>query len=226
MTNRDYQRSLEKHHITPIINHLNISWDIVEIGDEPDVIIRNYKGKDIGVENIEYHSTKYIQETDAKLDKICKKYEGILKERGEVGFILNVNFSDDVYSVKRLDDQKVLEDIEYSRDRQEGKRYVWYSMRSNMQMDDVKVFRFVSKIFSGEINYSIVKKLIERKEEKLTSYKRLEKNKSIDEYWLNINIPLNEGVIYKPEDTLSVESDYKRIYLSTFELGDTPLRLK
>jgi hypothetical protein len=95
-----------------------------------------------------------------------------------------------------------------------------------MQMDDVKVFRFVSKIFSGKINHSIVKKLIERKEEKLTSYKRLEKNKSIDEYWLNINIPFNEGVIYKPEDTLSVESDYKRIYLSTFELGDTPLRLK
>lgn len=226
MTNRDYQRSLEKHHITPIINHLNISWDNVEIGDEPDVIIRNYKGKDIGVENIEYHSTQHIQETDVKLNKICKKYEGILKERGEVGFMLHVNFSDDVYSVKRLDDQKVLEDIEYSRDRQDGKRFVWYSMRLNMQMDDVKVFRLVSKIFSGEINYSIVKKLIERKEEKLTSYKRLEKNKSIDEYWLNINIPLNEGVIYKPEDTLSVESDYKRIYLSTFELGDTPLRLK
>ena len=116
MTNRDYQRGLEKHHITPIINHLNISWDNVEIGDEPDVIIRNYKGKDIGVENIEYHSTQHIQETDAKLYKICKEYEGILKERGEVGFILNVNFSDDVYSVKRLDDQKVLEDIESGRE--------------------------------------------------------------------------------------------------------------
>ena len=53
-----------------------------------------------------------------------------------------------------------------------------------------------------------------------------ERLNSIDEYWLNINIPFNEGVIYKPDDTLNVESDYTRIYLSTYELGDTPLRIK
>ena len=83
-----------------------------------------------------------------------------------------------------------------------------------------------TQFISDEIDYSIIRKLIEKKERKLTSYKQLEKNKFIDEYWLNINIPFNEGVIYKPEDTLNVESDYTRIYLSTYELGDTPLRIK
>ena len=53
MTNKEYKKQLEKHHITPIINHLNISWEDVEIGDEPDVIIRNYEGKIIGLYFVE-----------------------------------------------------------------------------------------------------------------------------------------------------------------------------
>lgn len=217
---------IEKHHITPIINNLNISWEDVEIGDEPDVIIKNYEGKIIGVENVEYHPTQDIQRTVARLDKICREYEDILRERGEVGFQLNVQFSNYAYSLKRLDSKKVIEDIEYSRGREVGKKYVWYSMRSDILKDNVRVLRMDTQFISDEIDYSIIRKVIEKKELKLIGYKQLEKNRFIDEYWLNINIPFNEGVIYKPEDTLSVESDYKRIYLSTYELGDTPLRIK
>ena len=217
---------MEKHHITPIINHLNISWEDVEIGDKPDVIIRNYEGKIIGVENVEYHPIQERQETDARLDNICREYEDILRGRGEVGFQLNVQFSNYAYSLKRLDSKKVIEDIEYSRGREVSKKYVWYSMRSDILKDNVRVLRMDTQFISDEIDYSIIRKLIEKKEIKLISYKQLEKNKFIDEYWLNINIPFNEGVIYKPDDTLSVESDYTRIYLSTYELGDTPLRIK
>ena len=226
MTNEEYQKLIETHHILPIINYLSVNLEDVEIDDKPDVIIRNYEGKVIGVENVEYHSTQDIQRTDKRLAKICKEYENILKERGDVGFFLNVNFSEYVYSVKRLDSKEVIEDIEYSRGREVGKRFVWYSMRSDELKDDVRVLRTESKIFCNKIDYSIIRTLIEKKERKLTRYKQLEKNKLIDEYWLNINIPFNEGVIYKPEDTLSIESDYKRIYLSTYELGDTPLRIK
>lgn len=226
MTNAEYQKGMEKHHITPIINHLNISWEDVEIGDEPDIIIRNYEGKIIGVENVEYHSTQDRQRTDARLDKICEEYEKILRERGDVGFQLSVQFSDFAYSLKRLDSKKVIEDIEYSRGREVGKRFVWHSMRSDILKDNVRVLRMDTQFISDEIDYSIIRKLIEKKERKLISYKQLEKNKFIDEYWLNINIPFNEGVIYKPEDTLNVESDYTRIYLSTYELGYTPLRIK
>ena len=217
---------MEKHHITPIVNHINIGWENVEIGDEPDVIIKNYEGKVIGIENVEYHPTQDIQRTNARLDKICEEYEGILKERGDVGFQLNVQFDRSAYSIKRLDSKKVIEDIEYSRGREVGKRFVWHSMRSDILKDNVRVLRMETQFISDEIDYSIIRKLIEKKERKLISYKQLEKNKFIDEYWLNINIPFNEGVIYKPEDTLNVESDYTRIYLSTYELGDTPLRIK
>lgn len=217
---------MEKHHISPIINHLNISWEDVEISDEPDVTIKNYEGKIIGVENVEYHSTQDRQRTDARLDKICEEYEKILRERGDVSFQLSVQFSDFAYSLKRLDSKKVIEDIEYSRGREAGKRFVWHSMRSDILKDNVRVLRMDTQFISDEIDYSIIGKLIENKERKLISYKQLEKNKFIDEYWLNINIPFNEGVIYKPEDTLNVESDYTRIYLSTYELGDTPLRIK
>ena len=226
MTNEEYQRLMEKHHISPIINHLNISWEDVEIGDEPDVTIKNYEGKIIGVENVEYHSTQDRQRTDARLDKICEEYEKILRERGDVGFQLSVQFSDFAYSLKRLDSKKVIEDIEYSRGREVGKRFVWHSMRSDILKDNVRVLRMDTKFINDEIDYSIIRERIEDKEQKLINYKRLEKNKFIDEYWLNINIPFNEGVIYKPDDTLSFESDYTRIYLSTYELGDTPLRIK
>ena len=99
-------------------------------------------------------------------------------------------------------------------------------MCSELFNDAVDVKRIDKQFVSDEIDYSIIRKLIEKKGQKLLNYKRLEKNKFIDEYWLNINIPFNEGVIYKPNDTLSVESDYTRIYLSTHSLGDTPLRIK
>ena len=225
MTNEEYKKQLEKHHITPIINHLNISWEDVEIGDKPDVIIKNYEGKIIGVENVKYHPTEERQETDARLDRICKEYEEILRKRGDVGFTLRVEFSNYAYSVKRLDSKKVIEDIEYSRGREVGKRHVWNSVYSELFNDVVDVKRINKQFVSDEIDYSIIRKLIEKKEQKLINYKRLEKNKFIDEYWLNINIPFNEGVIYKPDDTLNVESDYTRIYLSTYELGE-PLRIK
>lgn len=226
MTHKEEQIKKEEGYISPIKKHLNISWGDVEIGDEPDVIIRNYEGKIIGVENVEYHPTQDRQRTDARLDKICQEYEGILKERCDVGFQLCVQFNNYAYSLKRLDSKKVIEDIEYSRGREFGKRFVWHSMRSDILKDNVRVLRMDTQFISDEIDYSIIRKLIEKKERKLISYKQLEKNKFIDEYWLNINIPLNEGVIYKPDDTLSVESDYTRIYLSTHSLGDTPLRIK
>ncbi|MBR5277561.1 MAG: hypothetical protein IKU35_10570 [Bacteroidaceae bacterium] len=226
MTNGEHQKLIETHHILPIINYLSVNLEDVKIGDKPDVIIRNYEGKVIGVENVEYHPTQNRQRTDKRLTKICKEYEDILRERGEVGFFLNVHFSEYAYSVKRLESKEVIEDIEYSRGREVGKRFVWYSMRSDILKDNVRVLRMETKIFSNKIDYSTIKTLIEKKERKLTGYKQLEKNKFIDEYWLNINIPFNEGVIYKPDDTLSVESDYTRIYLSTYELGDTPLRIK
>ena len=164
MTNTEHQRLIETHHILPIINHLSVNFEDVEIGDEPDVIIKNYEGKIIGVENVEYHSSQNISRTIARLDKICGEYEDILRERGDVGFQLNVHFSDYVYSLKRLDSKKVIEDIEYSRSREVGKRFVWYSMRSDILNDNVRVLRMDSKIFSNEIDYSIIRKLIEKKE--------------------------------------------------------------
>ena len=83
-----------------------------------------------------------------------------------------------------------------------------------------------TKVINDKIDYSEIQRCIDRKEKKLIEYKKLEKNQSIDEYWLNINIPLTEKVVYKQEDTYNVESGYKRIYLSTYELGDKPLRIK
>ena len=79
MNNEEYQILLEKHHITPLVNHLKISWEDAEIGNRPDVVIRNYEGKVIGVENTEYHPTKRIQETNSILDNICEDYEKILR---------------------------------------------------------------------------------------------------------------------------------------------------
>ena len=70
MDNEEFQTLLEKHHITPLINYLKISWEDVEIGNRPDVVIKNHEGKIIGIENTEYHPTRKIQETEAKLDKM------------------------------------------------------------------------------------------------------------------------------------------------------------
>ena len=104
--------------------------------------------------------------------------------------------------------------------------YIYGVDRFGVIKDDVAVGRTDAFIIDDKIDYSEIQRCIERKEKKLIEYKKLEKNQSIDEYWLNINIPLTEKVVYKQEDTYNVESGYKRIYLSTYELGDKPLRIK
>ena len=226
MNNEEYQILLEKHHITPIINYLKIGWEDVEIGNRPDVVIRNYEGKLIGIENTEYHPTRKIQETEAKLDKICKDYAKILRERGDIGYQLNINFSDYVYSLKRIDSKKVIEEIDNCRKHKIDGIFISDIYQSADIIDDVVVGRMGAFFASYKIDYSEIQRCIDRKEKKLIEYKKLEKNQSIDEYWLNINIPLTEKVVYKQEDTYNVESGYKRIYLSTYELGDKPLRIK
>ena len=226
MDNEEFQILLEKHHITPIINYLKIGWEDVEIGNRPDVVIRNYEGKLIGIENTEYHPTRKIQETEAKLDKICKDYAKILRERGDIGYQLNIQFSDYVYSLKRIDSKKVIEEIDNCRKHEFCGIYIYGVDRFGVIKDDVVVGRTDAFIIDDKIDYSEIQRCIDRKEKKLIEYKKLEKNQSIDEYWLNINIPLTEKVVYKQEDTYNVESGYKRIYLSTYELGDKPLRIK
>ena len=226
MDNEEFQILLEKHHITPIINHLKISWEDVETGNRPDVVIKNFEDKIIGIENTEYHLTRKIQETEAKLDKICKEYEEILRKRGDIGYQLNIQFSDYIYSLKRIDGKKVIEEIDYCRKHEIDGIYICDVYQSGDIKDDVVVGRMGAFIINDKIDYSEIQKCIDRKEKKLIEYKKLEKNQSIDEYWLNINIPLSEKVVYKQEDTYNVESGYKRIYLSTYELGDKPLRIK
>lgn len=226
VTNEEYQKQLEEHHIIPIIRYLGIDLCNVEIDDKPDVVIKDYEGKIIGVENVEYHSNSNILKTNSRLDDICDEYEQMLRERGEKGFQLNVHFSEYVYSLKRINSKDVIDDIEYSRKYGHGTKFVWYTMRSDGIPDDVRVLQMGSGFISDEIDYSIIRKKIEIKDAKLKEYKQLEKNKNIDEYWLNINIPYDEYAIYKPDDTLNIESKYNRIYLSTYELGDAPLRIK
>ena len=125
MDNEEFQTLLEKHHITPLINYLKISWEDVEIGNRPDVVIKNYEGKIIGIENTEYHPTRKIQETEAKLDKICKDYAKILRERGDIGYQLNIQFSDYVYSLKRIDSKKVIEEIDNCKKHEFNGIYIW-----------------------------------------------------------------------------------------------------
>lgn len=60
MTNEEFQKLLEEHHIIPIIRYLGIDLCNVEIDDKPDVIIKDYEGKIIGVENVEYHSNSNV----------------------------------------------------------------------------------------------------------------------------------------------------------------------
>lgn len=226
MTNEEFQKLLEEHHIIPIIRYLGIDLCNVEIDDKPDVIIKDYEGKIIGVENVEYHSNSNVLKTNSRLNDICDEYEQMLRDRGEKGFQLNVHFCEYIYSLKRINSKDVIDDIEYSRKYGHGTKFVWYTMRSDIIPDDVKVLQMGSGFISDEIDYSIIRKKIEIKDAKLKEYKQLEKNKNIDEYWLNINIPYDEYAIYKPDDTLNIESKYNRIYLSTYELGDAPLRIK
>lgn len=232
MLNRsEFTKRKEESSIHSIVKHLGIASEDIMIDESPDVIIKNYEGKIIGLENTEYHSKKRIAETDSRLWKICKEYAQILMNRGEGGFQINVFFSDEVYSLKKINSETIIEELEYCRSnkirKEHGRKYIqsifymWY-----LPKDKVVVAPIKAKIVETNLDYSIVKSLVDKKERKLQDYKLLEKNESIDEYWLNIYIPFREFTMYNQDDTFTVESSYDRIYLTTSDSIDIPLRIK
>ena len=90
--NQEIQQKQEESAVWPLVRHFGLTKEDVVIDDSPDVVFKNFEGKTIGIENIEYHSKRNISKTNNKLFKICREYKQILVQRGDTGFQMNIHF--------------------------------------------------------------------------------------------------------------------------------------
>lgn len=65
------------------------------------------------------------------------------------------------------------------------------------------------------IKHEHILKCVHAKEEKLPEYKAINSNRDIDEYWLLLNLPVDEEYDFSRYDrSTPIESSFKRIYLT------------
>lgn len=227
--NQEIQKKQEENAVWPLVRHFGLTKEDVVIDDSPDVVFKNFEGKTIGIENVEYHSKRNIAKTNRRLIDICLAYKRLLEERGETGFQMNVHFRDEVYSMKRLDEKAVFAELDICRYfNKRGTRkhvldisYLWWPPKGT-----VVVAPIWCGIYEENLNHDLLCEIVKKKEARLKYYKQLNKNEGIDEYWLNIHIPSREFSMYGPKDEIYIESDYDRVYLTSDDFIDIPLRLK
>ena len=91
-------------------------------------------------------------------------------------------------------------------------RLTYLSYFSNYTPKEFKL----SEMTGGTESQNDIKPVFEsvrKKENKLTEYKQLPKNKTINEYWLAVYIPVHEYCIIKNDAECFLNSAYDRIYL-------------
>ncbi len=90
-------------------------------------------------------------------------------------------------------------------------RLTYLSYFSNCTPKQFKLSEITGGVES-QTNMNPVMESVRKKENKLTEYRQLPKNKTIQEYWLAVVIPFNEYCTIKGSAAL-LDSQYDRIYL-------------
>ncbi|MDE6779665.1 MAG: hypothetical protein K2J51_09415 [Alistipes sp.] len=178
------------------------------------------------------------------VDFACRQYEKILAERGYEHIRAHINFKDKAYRVDRSINRlqfvdSILDEIERHRrnDRYERRRrqlsrkdFIAMKLSGAFHYEYVSSVRFadcyphstlISPVYCywvGCVRDEHILHCVKQKDAKLEEYRRLPENGDISEYWLVLNIPIEEECDfehYRP--SCEIETAYDRIYLTRRE---------
>ncbi|MBR2399954.1 MAG: hypothetical protein IKA96_08360 [Alistipes sp.] len=245
MTNQEKQQIKEYFQIQPILDELGLKKEDIISQDKPDILIPNLNGLCIGIEVTTCVPSKIISSNRDRMRsenmiwKACQYYKK-RREQKQSGYLM-VNFTDKAYDSyfkqndfnrliaeeidKHLRNDKYENYIDHDSD-EDIKTYLAMAENGEFSYDYVDSVTIIenpsslevgcgyaycaSPIPIGAIEYSV-----KDKETKLVDYKQDDRNKSINEYWLVVNVPVNEPFHFSNvESSLFTNSTYDRIYMT------------
>ena len=246
------KQELELFYAKPILQSIGV--ENVISADMPDLRF-NYQGKPVGAEVVmcfpDMEDKGLYQQMEERVNRACRKYAEILKQKGIKGIRIAISFTDQAY-VEEKDvnnnkfNERVLTEIEIKQRQHETEAgilsqeaFMDYCKKMAAGIFDCKYVESVSvhqlpgmelidvsPIKSGyilSVDPEIVLSIIRKKEGRLIYYKTLSENSGIVEYWLFISVPGNTFQDLEDFVMLPFETTYDRVYINRF---NTVLRLK
>lgn len=235
------KKNTERSYIQPLFDYLKITKDSIIETESPDFII-TYEGNKIGIELVTICPSRKFDPKRRSLSAISKQkrmdalkyYEKILADRNE-NILIDVQFKRIAFwNTERKHNfiKQVVDEIENLRSAYKA-NFLAGEVISSEQDENIKFvesiqvvldntpephvispsLEYLNKITQDDFNQCVCDKF-----EKLYKYKRLKKNKDVQEFWLAVSIHYNEPyefwtVPYEPPQN----NGYKRIYLIQYD---------
>lgn len=220
MNNEEIRHRDELFKASRVIRELGYMPDDAMCGDRPDILLPSKQDRTTGIEVVSYSTHKYEKAEDA-LYKILYEYiDERLDKRSEKRYEIGVLFNDLAIPTD-INFQKEKEQIF---DELDDLLFRHLPLKNYQYFADVTIAEnpgversFIDHDFFVEynkLNEKVLLDCIKQKEKKLTKYKSLKENSTIQEYYLVIYFPVKEHAELRgytlPE---SFKSNYNRIYL-------------
>lgn len=203
-----------------VIKELGFEPNESMYSDRPDIVLPSADEPKVGIEVVTYSTHKYEKAEDA-LYKILNKYiDERLDKRSEKRYEIGVLFND----------LSIPTDINFNKEKEQifdeldDLLFRHLPLKNYQYFADVTIAENpgVERSFIGQdtfvvyddLNEQVLLDCIKQKEKKLTKYKSLKENSTIQEYYLVIYFPVKEHAELRgyslPE---SFDTNYNRIYL-------------
>lgn len=210
----------ELYKASQVIKDLGYILNDAMCDDRPDIVLPSIKDRTIGIEVVTYSTHKYEKAEDA-LYKILNEYiDERFDKRSEKRYEIGVYFND-LSIPTDINFQKEKEQIF---DELDDLLFFHRPLKNHVYLTDVTIAENpgVNRSFIGQdtvviyddLNEQVLLECIKHKERKLNEYKSLEKNQSIQEYYLVIFFPMREHAELRGYSLpKTFETKYNRIYL-------------
>lgn len=220
MSNHAHKHIKELFYASSVIKELGFSPDETMCADRPDIVLPSVENRRIGIEVVTY-STQCHEEAGMALQKILNEYAWeILDKRTEKRFEIQIHLMDLAiptnikYQTIKNEIFKELDSLILPEQPRINRMYIEQVDLMELPNLERSHISCVEAYLYDTLNENVLLTYIQQKEQKLKEYKSLDENQTIQEYYLVIFFPLEEGAELR-EYTLpnTYKTAYDRIYL-------------
>lgn len=220
MNEVDFKHDLEYYHAARVLDELGIEKKDCIFSDRPDIIVQDYAGKTIGIEVTSYGKNGRM--LSSACQKILTEYARMVDRESEKRYQICVMFhgaelneSLNYFQIKK----QIFDEINGLRS---GKlkeyqcKYVSHVSFYDLEKADKSFAGLTTAYIYDDVDMDVLNSIINDKTVKLDSYKGINSNAQLSEYWLIINFPTEEHTDLRTVGEIPGldNNPYQRIYLS------------
>lgn len=216
----EYKHGLEYYHAVRVLDELGIEKKDCIFSDRPDIIVQDYAGKTIGIEVTSYGNKGRMLSNACQ--KILTEYARMVDRESEKRYQINIIFhgadldeSLNYFQIKK----QIFDEINGLRSgklKEHQCKYVAHVSFYDLNKADKSFAGLTTAYIYDDVDMDVLNSIINDKTVKLDSYKGINSNAQLSEYWLIINFPTEEHTDLRTVGEIpGLENNpYHRIYLT------------